>query len=130
LYGVVAVPSQVTHNTLSDTPSASNFSWTIQTTPVRIPDGRMTGHVVVDSTTTPSAVLRELEDYIYGSPTTYPQFPSYQKLLDIWGNFSDLIITKYNDGTYSAEGPTVKKLGSDRFSISHRNVLLMSDVEF
>ncbi len=66
IYGALATPSERGYQTVNSDPEAINFSWTVNTTPIDVPDMKPTAHLVIDSTKTSPEVLALLEDLIYG----------------------------------------------------------------
>jgi hypothetical protein len=73
IYNVVANPDDTTHETISDSPSAAAFGWTISgaqtlwgTKPVN--------HISIDSTEVDPAKLAVIENALYGTSTSDPYF--------------------------------------------------------
>lgn len=67
VYGALAAPSEMAHNTVNDSPEAATMSWECSTTPVSVNGFKPTSHLVIDSTTADSTKLKALEDILYGS---------------------------------------------------------------
>lgn len=67
IYGATAKPSEKGYETINDSPDAATLSWEISTTPVDVPGFKPTASVVIDSTKTDTAKLKELEDILYGT---------------------------------------------------------------
>lgn len=85
VYGASASPSEVTYDTVNDSPDAQSFSWEISTVPVEVGtiNGvayRPTATVVVDSTkftTEPQkAKLKALLDKVYGTASAESELPT------------------------------------------------------
>lgn len=83
VYGCKATPSEKSHATVNESPEAATLSWTINTTPVEVPDQTINGQKVsfkptasitiksTDFTTTSEkAALQAFEDYLYGTDAT------------------------------------------------------------
>lgn len=106
IYGGSAKPSSKDYATINDSPSAIEFSWEIDTTPVpvastsadtaKVVDGlnlKATSYIVVNSadfvTNNAKAALAAFEDFIYGtdgtggSTGTDPQMPTPGKVFDL-----------------------------------------------
>ena len=106
IYGGSAKPSSKDYATINDSPSAIEFSWEIDTTPVpvastsadtgKIVDGlklKATSYIVIDSTnfttTAAQTALTAFENYIYGTDGsggaegTAPQMPTPGKVYDL-----------------------------------------------
>lgn len=79
VYGGKAQPSEKSRSTVNDSPEATTLSWEVKTTPVTIKainpktnkPYKPTSHLVIDSTTTPQAILTKLEGILYGTDATY-----------------------------------------------------------
>lgn len=67
VYGALAAPSEMAHNTVNDSPEAPTMSWECSTTPVSVNGFKPTSHLVIDSTTADKTKLEALEDILYGS---------------------------------------------------------------
>jgi hypothetical protein len=70
-YGCQASPSERNHQTVNDSPEATNLSWTVTTTPVNVTGYKPTASIVIDSTKIDQQKLAALEDVLFGKdPTT------------------------------------------------------------
>lgn len=67
IYGATATPSEKAYSTINDSPSAIEFSWTLNTTPVSVTGFKPTATVVVDSTKCDATKLARLESIVYGT---------------------------------------------------------------
>lgn len=83
IYNALATPSEITYETLDDSPDASIFSWDIQTTPIEVSGYQHTSYLVVDSTKTNAYTLWVLEDILYGNDTNEPRLPYPDEVLSI-----------------------------------------------
>lgn len=70
--------------TISDDVDVDLFEWSITTTPPGSSTFRPSSHVIIDSTTSAPSVLTELEDTLYGTNSTSPQFPTQQQIIDMF----------------------------------------------
>ena len=68
IYGATATPSEKAYSTINDSPSAIEFSWTINTTPVSVTGFKPTASVVIDSTKCNATKLAAFEQILYGTP--------------------------------------------------------------
>jgi len=84
VYNAVAVPTNLEYETLNDTVKVTRRKWTITATPPNLTGGRTTAHVIVDSTVTDPAVLAVVEDTLYGTDITTPDFPTQSELVTIF----------------------------------------------
>lgn len=129
VYNVLFSPPEKFHTTLATSPAPSNFVWNLTTKPVEFPGSRPSAHVVVDSRFAYPWLMTALEDYLYGSDTTDPSFPSPIQLLQIFEDQAILTITDHGDGTWSAEGPDdiVYMLDDDTFAIDWSSAVYIDD---
>lgn len=67
VYGCMAAPTEMTYNTINDSPEANTMSWEISTTPIEVAGYRPTAIVTIDSTKITSAAWTKLEGKLYGS---------------------------------------------------------------
>lgn len=67
VYGATAAPSSKDRSTVNESPEAVTMSWEISTVPVPVDGYKPTSHIVINSLTTKPAVLKEIEDTLYGS---------------------------------------------------------------
>lgn len=67
VYGATASPSEMSHETVNDSPDAATMSWDFTTNPVAVEGYKTTAHIIIDSRTADSAKLKQLEDILYGS---------------------------------------------------------------
>lgn len=77
IYGCSSSPSEITHNTINDSPEAATLSYEITTTPIQIsgkaPNGKPfkpVASVTIDSTKVDADKLAELEEILYGKDGT------------------------------------------------------------
>lgn len=72
VYGALAAPSEKAYGTINNDPQVIQFSWSITTTPVSIPNFKPTAIIVIDSTITTPDKMSALEDILYGTDGTSP----------------------------------------------------------
>ena len=82
IYGCMASPSEKAYSTINDSPEAITFSWSITTTPETFTiDGTeySTASITIDSTkfatSDAKALLKSLEDKLYGTTSADPYLP-------------------------------------------------------
>lgn len=78
VYEALAAPTDKSYGTINDSPEAMTFSWDLTTTPIPFTTNtqlKPTAHLVVDSTTTPPAKLKALEDALFGTASTPAYLP-------------------------------------------------------
>ena len=84
IYNALAAPSERTSNTQGDSAEPSISSWHITTLPPSMTGYKPTAHFVINSKTTPPALLTSIEDILYGSPALGPRLPAAQELIDMF----------------------------------------------
>lgn len=83
VYGAKAKPSGRDNATVNDSPEAITLSWECSTTPVDVPGGKPTSHLVIDSTKTDAGKLASLEELLYGSETADPKLPTIAEVIEL-----------------------------------------------
>lgn len=89
VWNSLAAPSEKSRSTVNDTPEPTTMSWTASTTPTSFKsdgkhaDLKPTAHMYVDSTKTDKAILKKLEDMIYGTKEKEPKMPTPDEVLDL-----------------------------------------------
>jgi len=67
VYNATASPSDKAYATINESPDAVAFSWEITTIPIPIPGHKPSATVIIDSTKTEPAKLKEIEDILFGA---------------------------------------------------------------
>lgn len=75
VYGALAAPSEMAHNTVNDSPEASTMSWECSTTPVSVEGMKPTAHIIIDSTKVDGDKLTAFEKILYGSEEAEARLP-------------------------------------------------------
>lgn len=78
---VVVIPSEKVYNTLSDDPNLVEFSWDLFAGVEDLPGYGPLSHFVVDSRTTASNILSNIEVRLYGNASVNPTFTTIRSLL-------------------------------------------------
>lgn len=84
VYNALAAPAGRSNNTMSNQIQANTLSWTITTLPPQITGLKPTAHFVIDSKSTPSDLLAEVEDILYGNESGVSRLPSVSELLSMF----------------------------------------------
>lgn len=72
IYGCLAAPSEKAYATVNDSPEAITFSWEVTTTPVSVAGFKPTACITIDSTKVDAALLKAIEDKLYGTEEEEP----------------------------------------------------------
>lgn len=83
VYGAKAKPSSRDNATVNDSPEAMTLSWECSTTPVDIPNGKPTSHLVFDSTKVGEGKMAALETILYGDGTTDAKMPTIEEIITL-----------------------------------------------
>lgn len=83
VYGALASPSEKTRDTVNESPSAVEFSWTFTTTPVNVKGHSPTAHLTIDSTKIDKTKLEEIEAKLFGTDSAEPTLLMPDDILEI-----------------------------------------------
>jgi hypothetical protein len=93
VYNILAAPSQINNNTVSDEVEPIIYSWSLTTTPPELNSSgpsagtfnfKPSAHFVIDSKLSSTANLTEIEDILYGSNVAASRLPSVDELITIF----------------------------------------------
>lgn len=84
VYNALAAPSERSNQTIKEAPEPTTLSWAITTTPPRLTALKPSAHFVIDSRRTDPGVLSDLEDILYGTLSTDPDFPTPEELVELF----------------------------------------------
>ena len=73
IYGLTASPSERSYSTVNDSPEAATLSWEVSSTPVNVAGFKPTSIVTINSKKIKPAVLKEIEDTLYGTESVEPK---------------------------------------------------------
>jgi hypothetical protein len=132
VYNVIAVPTDIGYETLSDDPSAMEFQWDLVALSGFIDGFRPTAKFVVDTTKINPDLLIELEKLLYGTSTVQPALPTMQELLEYIRTWYTIQIIDNGDGTWTATSDNdgyifVDVPQEDQFMIVDVNATFLDD---
>ena len=82
IYKVLVAPSSKAYASISTAVDPMNFSWTFTTMPVVVEGNYIpTAHVIIDSTKVSPALVRAVEEHLYGSSARSPKLIDIDKLI-------------------------------------------------
>lgn len=87
VYNALAAPSQRQHSSMGDTVDPYHFSWQLSTKPSNFAGFKPTAHLVIDSRDTPSDLLSQIEDILYGSTSSASRLPSADELIFLFNSY-------------------------------------------
>lgn len=82
-YGSTAAPTSHDHSSVNDSPEAEELSWECKSTPVAVPNGKPSAHLIIRSWTISPAALAAIEAKLYGGENTQPGLPLPAEVIDI-----------------------------------------------
>lgn len=89
VYGATASPSEMSHETINDSPDATTMSWEYTTNPVAVTGFKPTAHLVIDSRKADSSKLKQLEDKLYGGSSAAAELPLPAEVITTLGAVSE-----------------------------------------
>lgn len=84
VYNALAAPSDRNNRTIQDSPEPTVLNWAITTKPPRVSALKPSAHFVIDTRNTDPGVLSDLEDLLYGTESTTPEFPTPEELIALF----------------------------------------------
>lgn len=84
VWGATASPSSKSHSTRSDSVELNAREWTINCVPPEATTYRPTAYLEINSLRTDPAVLAEIEEMLYGTPTTQPLMPTQAQVVALF----------------------------------------------
>lgn len=96
VYNALAAPSSKSHNSLSESVEPLNFSWTITTKPPMFVGFKPTAHMVIDSRDTPSDLMADIQDILYGTDAAAPRLPSVDELISMFNSYQASVLDAGN----------------------------------
>lgn len=84
VYNALAAPSDRNNETIGQDIPVQSLSWAVTTQPPNAVGYRPTSHFVIDSRRADPEALATLEDLLYGTDVTAPEFPTVAELLAIF----------------------------------------------
>lgn len=85
VYNATAGVTSRDHETVNDSPDAIEFSWDFSTLPVDVPGAKPSAHLIISSLDTEPAILKTLENTLYGTESKAPKLPTPAELITILG---------------------------------------------
>lgn len=104
VYGAMAGSSEVSNQSLGESPEAVKYSWEIKTVPQALEGFMPSAHFVIDSRIIPADLLRDLEAVLYGTINSDPWIPPasyFQDMID--GSSWIEVIAVHDDGPNTDE---------------------------
>lgn len=125
IYNALASPTDRKYASISDTPEAMAFSWSITTKPMTMQGHRATPHLIVDTTQITPTLLASIESILYGSADTIPRLPLPSEIITLFTGWPTLQVIDNGDGTFTVYGPddVVKLINSNTFQITSDTVV-------
>lgn len=87
VYNALVSPTDKAFKTISDAMDPDNFSWHITAKPLLVAGLRPTPHFVINSLETPTDLLSDVEDILYGTVDLDARMPSIGELMSLFENY-------------------------------------------
>lgn len=139
VYNVMAVSSDRSYSSITDTTTPSNFSWSLTAVPSAIIGFRPTAHFIIDSRFTKSYILNLVESTLYGSTTANPSLPAPQDLINLITGYNVITVVDNGDDTLTITGPdnlvyatadaTVWQIDQANVAVIDADTYLLSDTK-
>lgn len=84
VYNALAKPALRTNQSLSNVTEPMTLSWDITTVPVPMWGIKPTAHLVIDTTTAPSAEVEAVENMLYGQEGVPPRMPTQTEVIELF----------------------------------------------
>lgn len=133
LYNLVAIPNQLTYETTSNDPKLLEFEWEIIAVPEEIPGFHPTAHIIIDTRTVDSTLMKELEDLLYGTSGADATLISMSDLVAMLTEVFRIRIIDNGDGTWTAVAERDGYIFTDLtgwFQIINVNAVYLDDVTY
>lgn len=86
VYNALVSPSSTSYGSLSNTPTAANFSWSFVTTPIKVGNRRHTSKLRINRNDSDPKKFEYLESILYGyGGITVPRLPTIAELVELFG---------------------------------------------
>lgn len=127
VYNATVSPSSDQYLSTGGGISPVAFAWNFTTSPVAVPYGRPTSHLVVVTDFADPDALAQLEDLLYGNADNEPSLPDPQTVYELFESNTVLRITDNGDGTWTATGPdtVITMLDGNTFQIDWPSAILI-----
>lgn len=124
VYNAMAAPTEKAHSSLNATPEPTTFSWNVTTTPSNIPNRAPTAHLTIDSRHANPALLKVIEDRLYGTATTAPVLPTAREISDSFTSWKSAGVSVFY-GSLDAITETVTNLAINPSFITGGGTLML-----
>jgi hypothetical protein len=107
-----------------------SLEWDFTTTPVKIPGGKPSSHIVIMVADTQA--FADLETLIYGDDENEPLLPLPEDVIAIFESYATLKVTDNGDGTFTVTGPdeAITIIDSTTFRIDWPSVVPVDDTTY
>lgn len=132
VYNAMTSPPGSSYTTLGEQTALTEFSWDFTTTPVDIPGGGPSAHLVISVDDAQPGAITDLEALLYGDDDNDPALPSPADILEIFESHTTLRITDNGDGTWTATGPStaITMLDSTTFQIAWPSAIFIDATSY
>jgi hypothetical protein len=116
VYNVSISPGGISRKQFETEP----FQWSFTTTPIAMPNSKISSHLIVDASKAYPSTIEHLENILYGSDIETSHLPSPDGVFNIFELNSIVRVIDNGDGSFSVTGPDdiVQMLDATTFQIS------------
>ena len=128
VYNVLVSPSSDKYATMGANVDPVMFQWNFTTTPVNIPGGKPSAHLVIMVDQASPDAISNLENLIYGDDANAPVLPDPVTVYNLFDSYAFLRITDNGDGTWTAndtQGSILTMLDSVTFQINWSSAVVI-----
>lgn len=104
VYNAIVAPDSVSYVVPTNQITPIEFGWNVQAIPTPVDGFRATAHIVIDTRRINPADLTTIENWLYGTASTYPRMPPALDVFELL-YYNGIVITDLGDGTWRADGP-------------------------
>ena len=124
VYNCRAQPSELAY--LHEEPGL--YKWNLTTTPVALPEGGFSSHLIIEGSIAYPETVASLEDTLYGTDTSDPVLPTPEEVLAIFEDHAILRVYDNGDGTFTVIGPdsAITMLDANTFEITWPSAVFLN----
>lgn len=129
VYNCMASMGNRSRKTLGEKPEATDFSFDIVATPVKMPGLRPTAHYIIDTRYLSDSIVAAIERTLYGDDFSAGTLPEPTALFELL-NFGDaIVVTDHQDGTLTISGSytNVHLIDEETAEVNNINAVVNTD---
>ena len=104
IYNCIASIGRRSRKTMTDTPEAMQFDFSIVCTPIKLTGFRPTAHYIIDTRTMNAGAIKDLEDILYGTGSGQGRMPTPTELFEMMNFGVFMRVHDEEDGSVKISG--------------------------